>query len=434
MSRCVFASCVGLVFALLLAACSRRSNDMVEEENSPFQKPPNAEKASREDRAALARDNTRFALDLHRKLPREGNLVTSPFAVSTVLAMTLAGASEETADEMKRALRFTLDRDKLHPALGSLLWDLSGQGKPRGYNLELANGLWLDQGIKAKADFLDTLSNNYSSRRQVVDFTDANRTCRTINDWVNKQTEGRIKEVIRPDEIESDDRLVLASAVSFQGQWRQRFSPSRTTDGPFHVSPDRKVSVPLMAQKGEFRYFSSGKGKSDGESLQLVVLPFKGATMEFLVLLPFKGSDLAGLEKTLTEEKLVRWLGRAEPREVRLTLPRFEMHTQRLDLIAPLKALGMRKAFQPVPSSRFPGISSTVPLRLNRAKQDAVVVVNEKGAEGAAVAHAGADKKDGDREPEPVEFRADRPFLFLIRHAKSGTILFLGRVTDPSAG
>jgi serpin B len=432
MSRFITVSSVGLVFAVLLAGCSRRSADRVEE-TSPFEKPRNAKKASGEDRAALARDNMRFALDLHRQLPRDGNLVTSPFAVSSVLSMCLAGAEDLTADEMKRAMRFSLPSDRLPSAFGALLWDLNGQGKPQGYELKLANALWLDRSIEAKSDFLDTLANNYSSRGQLVDFHDSDRACRTINDWVQEQTAGRIQEVIRPDEIEANDRFVLASSVSFLGQWEHPFSPSQTREGPFHVSPDRRVSVPMMAQEGEFGYYSSGKGNGAGEALQVVVLPFEGETMQFVVLLPRKGGDLAELEKTLTDEKLVRWIGRAKSREVRLMLPRFKIHTRRLPLIDSLKALGMRKAFEKGPS-RFPGISSTVPLRLNRVIQDAVVVVNEKGAEGATVVYGKGRDKDKAPDHEPVEFRADRPFLFLIRHADSGTILFLGRVTDPTAG
>jgi serpin B len=432
MSRFIAVSSVGLVFAVLLAGCSRRSDERVEE-TSPFQKPRNAEKASGEDRTALARDNTRFALDLHRQLHPDGNLVTSPFAVSTVLAMSLAGAQGKTADEMKQALRFSLDQDRLHPGFAALLWDLNGRGQPRPYSLHLANALWTNRSIELEKEFLDTLEGNYSIGGEHVDFRNPREACRTINDWAHKQTAGRIKEVIQPDEVDENTRLVLASAVSFQGRWQIPFSASRTREGPFHVSSDKTVNVPLMETEANFRYGSFPDGANEKEVSQLIILPFRGATLEFVALLPDKADGLAELEKRLTAEKLGQRIAGARHHTVRLTMPRFEMRS-RLALDPTLQALGMLRAFKPGQAD-FSRLTRTIPIHIDRVVQEAMIVVNEKGAEAAAVVRAmDKDKDKGEVDSDPVEFRADRPFLFLIHHADSGTILFLGRVTNPAAG
>jgi serpin B len=297
-----------------------------------------------------------------------------------------------------------------------------------GYSLRLANALWTDRRIELQRDFLDTLASNYSARGQVVDFRDRETACRTINDWAKEQTGGRIKEVVTPPELDEDTKLLLASAVAFRGQWYQKFSAAQTKDGPFHVTAERTVTVPLMEQKGKFRYYPPEDEEKD-RAFQLLTLPFRGRAIEFVVLLPRKVDGLAELEKGLTWKTLDNRIRQAAPHEVRLTMPRFEMRT-RLSLIEALEALGMKRAFERK-AADFTGVTTTVPLHISRAVQEAMVVVNEEGAEAAAVAHVG--KKDKGKEPPgPVEFRADRPFLFLIRHAESGTILFLGRVSNPA--
>jgi serpin B len=428
MFRIVAWSSVGLAFALVVG-CSRRGPSEAALEDAPaFREPANAVKADSKDTTTLAGDNTRFALDLHRRLGRTGNLVASPFAVSTVLGMSLAGARGETADEMKKALRCSLALDQFHPTVGALLWDLHGRGKMKGYSLRLASGLWIDRGLDVKRDFLDSLEGNYSAGRHSVDFKDRQGASRAINDWARKQTAERIGEVITPGELDANTRLVLASAVYFRGQWHHRFSPGNTKEGPFHVSAERTVDVPLMEQEGKFEYYPPRREAE--ERFQMVILPFRGRAMQFIVLLPRKVEGLPELEKTLTQELLDRWIDRSAPFQVQLTLPRFEMRS-RLALVEPLEALGMKKAFKETEAD-FSGVTTTMRLHINRVVQEATVVVNEEGAEAAAVAHgAMKDKSKGGPEGE-VEFRADRPFLFLIRHARTGTILFLGRVSNPA--
>jgi serpin B len=432
MSRIVIASSLGLVFALLIAGCSRPAADVDRETSfTSFEKPRNAEKATPEDRAALARDNTAFAFDLHRQLPRDGNLITSPFAISTVLSMCLIGAEEETGKEMKQALRFSLAPKAIPPAFASLLWDLAGGKQSPGYRLRLANALWTDRSIELTRVFSAMLKSNYSSAGQVVDFKERDKACRTINAWAKEQTGGEISDVISPEELHPLDRFLLTSAVSFRGQWAKPFSTRQTQVGPFHVSRDRTVKIPLMTQEEDLQYYSSGKRENDKSPVRLVVLPFRGSVMQFVVLLPHKPDGLNNLEKTLTPDVLNRWIEEAGYQKVNLTLPRFTMRTKRLSLNKPLETLGMKKAFEEG-ANKFPGISTTLPLRLARVMQEAMVTVDEEGARAAAVADAKG--RDKGKEPEKVVFRADRPFLFLIRHKESGTVLFLGRVVNPAAG
>jgi serpin B len=396
-------------------------------DESPVIAPANAGQASEEDYRALVRDNTRFALDLHARLPRDGNLVTSPFAVSSVLAMLSAGARGETLSEMNKALRFSLAQQQLHPAFASLVRDLHSQEKPHGYTLHFANAVWTDQSIELLPDFLTTLDRNYSVSGHPVNFTNPEDACRAINDWASAQTQKQITEVIRPQEVHADTKLLLASAVSFRGRWQEPFQPPQTKDAGFTIAPGKTVSVPMMHQGAVFEY-AADADEPTKETFQLVRLPFRGRQMEFVILLPRQVDGLAALEKNLTSERLDTWISRSRPHLVFLQLPRFRMGS-RLSLVEQLKALGMKRAFDR-DKADFSAIFAPVALHLDSVLQEAVIEVNEEGAKAAAVASAKAKDK-GKGASLPVEFHADHPFLFLIRHPASGTILFLGRVSNP---
>jgi serpin B len=344
--------------------------------------------------------------------------------------MSLAGAKGETAEEMKRALRLSLSDERLHPAFGSLLWELYGQGQPRGYTLRLANALWADESIKLAQPFLDTLRDNYSISGQTVDFRDREKAAQIINDWGKEQTAERIEKVISPEEINKDDLFVLASAVAFQGVWASKFDPRHTQERDFHVSKKRTVKVPMMRQEGEFKFYPFVGEEESIKSVRILCLPFRGKEMEFIALLPAEPDGLAELETSLTPKQLDEWLSFPPwGRKVRVAFPRFTLRT-RQSLIDPLRGLDMKRAFEPGKSD-FSGISQTHPMFLNWVMQQTTVTVDEEGSTATTVAVPKGAK--GGPPPGWVNFSADRPFLFLIRHARTGTILFIGRVVDPTA-
>lgn len=383
--------------------------------------PARAEKPDvKGDGAEIVKGNNAFALDLYAQLrAQDGNLFLSPASLSTALAMTSAGASGETLAEMTKALHFTLPQEKLHPAFASLLHHLDTEAVKRPYQLSVANRLWGQKGYTFLAEFLTATKDHYGAGLEEVDFKSATEDARkTINAWVEKRTQEKIKDLLAEGILNNETRLVLTNAVYFKGDWDSPFKKDETKDGPFYVGPDRTVTVPLMRQKNRFGYL-------DGKTFQLVRMPYAGRELSMVVLLPKKRDGLPELEKELTASHMDRWLNSAEMARVDVTLPRFQL-TGAFSLKERLEALGVRQAF--TRAADFSRLNGQKDLYLSAVVHKAFVDVNEQGTEAAGATAVVVETKG--LVITPV-FRADHPFVFLIRDDRSGSILFLGRVANP---
>jgi serpin B len=363
--------------------------------------------------------NNAFALDLYARLrEKEGNLFYSPYSISTALAMTYAGARGETAKQMAGVLHFSLDSERLHPAFAELIRSCNGHGLPRDVQLNVAQSLWGDATMVVNRDFQDLLRANYGARLRLVDFEKQSEAARRqINRWVENRTNDRIKELLHSDDIDPMTRMVLVNAIYFKAAWQKPFKKEATEkDVEFHAA-GKKVKVAMMHQTDTFNY-------TEGEDFQAVELPYEGGDVSMVVLLPRAKDGLAKLEQSLTPAKLDGWLAKPAPRVVKVALPRFRVEA-RFQLGDRLKAMGMSLAFSP--GADFSGISSSEKLMISKVIHQAFVDVNEEETEAAAATAVVFTRGGG-----PKEFRADHPFLFLVRDRQTGTILFLGRVTDPS--
>jgi serpin B len=377
---------------------------------------------------ALAQSNNEFAIDLYGRLSAKetGNVFFSPYSISTALAMTYAGAEGQTEKQMAEVLRFGLPEERLHAAFASLRQSSDpGNSKP-GYQLRVANRLWGQQGFHFMPAFQQTVRTSYGAELAPVDFarqTEAAR--RTINGWVEKETEQKIKDLIAPGVLDSMTRLVLTNAIYFKGTWTDEFKKEATKDAPFHRSGQRQVSVPMMYQKDHFKYAAVG-------DLQILELPYgRDRHLSMVVLLPKQVDGLAQLEKKLSRENLQEWLTGLRSQEVKLFLPRFKM-TSQFQLKDVLESMGMTLAFTPRQAD-FSGISSEEELFISAVIHKAFVDVNEEGTEAAAATGVAVAVTSAPVRQEPIVFRADHPFVFLIREQRSGSILFLGRLLDPKA-
>ena len=367
----------------------------------------------------VVRGNTEFALALYHKLrTTEGNLFFSPYSISTALAMTYAGARGNTAAQMAQALHFPLDQEQLHPAFASLearLGDIGGKGH---IQLRVANALWPQEGYVLLDAFLALTKRYYGVRVTAVDYGEAETARRTINAWVEEKTEDKIQDIIPSGLLDELTRLVLVNAIYFKGDWASQFDQSLTNDAPFWVTPDEQIQAPMMSQVHGFRY-------GEGDGLQVLELAYAGDDLSMVVLLPREIDGLAELEERLTVENLDRWTRRARQREVEVSLPRFEI-TFPARLSGILMSMGMVDAFG---DADFSGMDGTKLLQIAAVLHKAFVAVNEEGTEAAA-ATAVIMKLKALPSPLPV-FRADHPFVFLIRENSTGSILFLGRVANP---
>ncbi|MBN1658994.1 MAG: serpin family protein [Anaerolineae bacterium] len=376
---------------------------------------------------ALAEGNSAFAWDLYRLLGKEeGNLFYSPYSISLALTMTYAGARGETERQMADTLHFDLPQAALHPAFDVLAAALESrsegerEGEGDRFRLNVANSLWGQEGYPFLPAFLDLLDIYYSAGLRRLDFASAPDAARqVINDWVEEQTEGRIEDLIPPDLINSLTRLVLANAIYFNASWAYPFEEGATTDGPFHLPGGGEVVVPMMRQTESFAYAA-------GDGYQAIELPYTGHQISMLILLPDEG-EMQAFEDSLDAGRVSEILAELRGEQVALTMPRFEFESE-FSLADALIELGMVDAFGA--GADFSGMTGSPDLSISAVVHKAFVSVDEEGTEAAAA--TAVIMLESAMPAEPVEMTVDRPFLFLIRDVPTGTLLFVGRVIDPT--
>lgn len=372
------------------------------------------------------RGSNAFAVDLYAQLRSQpGNLFFSPESISTAFAMAYAGARGQTADEMQHVLHFTLPTAQLHPAMGALLAAMNAQHN--GYQLRVADALWAQQDASFLPSYVKLVQTDYAAGFHRVNFkASPDAVSNAINHWVEQQTNNKIQNLIGPGVLTLATRLVLTNAIYFKGDWLNPFEKASTQIEEFHTSSSQFVMAPLMHRTGSYRYY-------DGATFQALELPYSGDELSMDVLLPKSNDGLAALEQSFTASAAGDWLQKLEPVDkVILTFPRFTM-TQQFELSHALSAMGMPQAFGD--AANFSGMTGKPDFTISAAIHKAYIDVNEQGTEAAAatsiILRATAARVPFP-EPPPIVFRADHPFLFLIRDTKSGAILFLGRVTDPT--
>jgi serpin B len=418
-----------LLLAALPAGCARTPGRPAGPERLPeVTRPERADQAKPDDVRAVAHGNNAFAFDLHPRVPPSdgGNQFFSPFSLSTALGMTYAGARGDTAAEMARVLHFPFRGERAHLGYAGLLDKLFGAGKPAGVQLSTANALWGPR--EYKKDFLSINRDCYAAHLRKIELVGAEPV---INAWAEKQTAGRIKNLLAPDTLDGNSVLVLTNAVYFKGEWKYRFQESETRDQEFRTPGSPKRQLPTMHQVAALRYTHTGEGEPAAKVLEL---PYKGGDLSMVVVLPDADDGLREVEGALTAEKLDGWLARMRETDVRVRLPRFKIEGKTVKLNDQLRALGMRRAFQ-LGAADFSGMcGGPGEVFIDKAFHQAFVEVNEKGSEAAAataVIMADKDKGGPSKPREPVQFTADHPFLFLIRDHRTGCILFMGRLNAP---
>jgi serpin B len=382
--------------------------------------------------ASFAENNNDFAFSLYRQFNQKpGNLFLSPFSIRTALATAYAGARGETAQQMSEALRFPPSDEALHMALCAIIERLKAPDDSN-FELTIANSLWSQEGSPLLSDFLEIISRHYRGVLHSTDFHNSPELAhKTINRWVEEQTKQRIHDLIPMGGINTWTRLVLANAVYFKGLWELKFDKLETRDRPFHINLARKVRSPLMHKQTCVRHMET-------LSFQAVDLDYQDCDLSMLVLLPKRWYALRLLERRLSARMIHDCLTQLRVREIKLFIPRFKMTWDSVEIGERLRQLGMQLPFD-TRRADFSGIDGIEPpneesLFISAIFHKAFVEVNEEGTEAAA-ATAMAVEFSSRRQilPEwiPV-FRADHPFLFAIHVRMSGTILFLGRVSNPA--
>jgi serpin B len=385
---------------------------------------------SNEGLTELVRGNNEFAIDLYGRVAQgAGNRFISPFSVSCALAMTYGGARGDTATQVAKAMHFKLPAEELHPAFHRLIADLhhrnDSQADPkasRAVELLTANALWSQSGERILPEFQKLIESNYEGGLVPVDFRQSPEAARDhINHWVEEHTRGKIKDLIKPQLIDSRTVLILTNAIYFKALWAVPFAPGLTRPDDFQASAGEKVRVDMMHLSARFGY-------SADDAAQTLELPYQGGNLSMVVVLPKTADGLGRLESALSLAKLEGWISALAQRRVEVSLPRFKL-TAECELKEALSSLGMPVAFAGGEAD-FSGMTGTRDFAISAVVHKAFVEVEEKGTEAAAATGV-VMSRAAIALPPPTVFRADHPFLFLIRDNRNGTILFLGRMVRP---
>ncbi|MDY6959791.1 MAG: serpin family protein, partial [Halobacteriota archaeon] len=276
-------------------------------------------------------------------------------------------------------------------------------------------------------DYFSTVEEYYGGKATNLDFrSDTENSRITINDWVEEKTDGRIKDLIPPGILKPSTRLVLTNTIYFKANWSSQFDTELTREQDFKLDSGGKVKVEMMHKTDSFNYGETG-------DLQILEMPYKGNDLSMLILLPkegilSKGGDIDELEDSFSLENIDDWKENMNWELVEVSLPKFKFETKYF-MKDDLKEMGMPTAFK-YPEADFTGMSPTDELAIDKVIHQTFIEVNEAGTEAAAA--TAMMNAMGISLSGPKTFTADHPFIFIIQEKETGTILFLGRVSDPS--
>ncbi|XP_066528063.1 leukocyte elastase inhibitor-like isoform X1 [Hoplias malabaricus] len=410
--------------------------------------------------------NTSFALDLFKKIResnKTGNVFYSPLSISSALAMVYLGAAGRTEAQMSevlsfnkamksksaqaatvqqaqkvqkaqlpvalqnKSLHFTKATDDIHTGFKKLISELNKPGVP--YSLSLANRLYGEQSYKFVEKFLHNTKTYYSAELEKADFkTNAEAARGNINEWVEKHTQEKIKDILAKGDVDSLTRLVLVNAIYFKGSWDKKFQESSTSEVPFKLNKNSTKPVQMMRQKAKFPLVYIPE-----MSCRILEMPYAGKELSMIIMLPNEIEDnstgLEKLEQNLTYKNFVEWTQpeRMDTVEVQVFVPRFKLE-ETYDMKKLLVSMGMVDAFDDTKCD-FSHMSPSNDLVLSKVIHKSFVEVNEEGTEAAAATAAVMMCRCAIMPPEV--FMANHPFLFFIKHNATQSILFCGRYCSP---
>ncbi|KAM9228567.1 heterochromatin-associated protein MENT-like [Leptosomus discolor] len=397
-----------------------------------------------------------FTLDLYKKLNETAkgqNIFFSPWSIATALAMVYLGARGDTATQMAEVLHFnqtageegsseatrsSLGRPKkrkmdpehkqaenIHSGFRELLSAINKLSST--YLLKSANQMYEDKTYPLLPKFLQLITSYYNAKPQAVNFKTAAEQARAlINSWVENETERKIQDLLPAGSLNSRTVLVLVNAIYFKGNWEKKFLEKNTCEMPFRLSKTKIKPVQMMFLRDTFLILRETTMK-----FKIIELPYVENELSMFVLLPDDINDnttgLELVERELTYEKLAEWTKSANmmKAEVDLYLPKLKLE-ENYDLKSTLGSMGIQNAFDSVQAD-FTGMSVKKELFLSEVIHKAFVEVNEEGTEAAAATGILVLRS----KAPTTTFKADHPFLFFIRHNKSQTILFFGRLCSP---
>ncbi|UCF13766.1 MAG: serpin family protein [Thermoplasmatales archaeon] len=366
-----------------------------------------------------------FAFDIFREVHEvnEGNLFISPYSIFTALAMTYEGARGETAKEMASVLNVKQDNESFHIYMKNLYEVLNTKNEE--YNISTANALWVKENLQLLEAYLNVIREYYGGDATEVDYSNPTEAAAIINQWVENHTNGLIKDLITADAISPLTALILTNAIYFKGIWKTQFDPVNTTNRTFETNAETSVEAPTMSlidTEDVFYY-------TETDDLQILELPYTGDDISMIILLP-KNNDLSTAIDTIDIEMFSEWTGSMVETKMDIYLPKFKVETS-YSLGDYLIDLGMNIPF--TSDADFSGITGGRDLFISKVLHKAFIDVNEEGTEAAAATAVIMELTTVNGGSPRIVFDCNHPFMYLIQHKQTESILFMGSISDPLA-
>ncbi|XP_025970699.1 ovalbumin-like [Dromaius novaehollandiae] len=386
---------------------------------------------------SISAANAEFCFDMFKELKVhhvKENIFYSPLGIISTLSMIYLGARGNTEFQMEKVLHFDEIAGlggaiytkcgksvNIHILFKELLSDITAP--KANYSLHIANRLYAEKTYPILPIYLKCVKKLYRAGLETINFKTASDQARQlINSWVENQTNGQIQDFLEPGSVDLNTALLLINAIYFKGMWKKAFREEDTQEVLFSMTKQESKPVQMMCQNGTFKIAVVAD-----EKIKVLELPYAGRELSMLVLLPEDASSLEQLESTISFEKLTEWTSpnMMEKKTVKVYLPRMKIE-EKYNLTSVLTALGMTDLFSPL--ANLSGISAAETLKMSEALHEASMEVSEAGTEVAGSTGAMGEIK---HSPVSEEFRADHPFLFLIKHNPTNIIIFFGRCFYP---
>jgi len=365
----------------------------------------------------MAQSNNELSIKLYNQLSAQDqnqSIFFSPFGIYMAFGMAYEGSDGNTAKQIESVFKFIPSNQDRWNEFSNLYNNLNRKDSP--YKLSIANAFWVANKYPILKSYTDILKDYYHAVAYNVDFCkEPANSAQQINKWARDNTNNKINQVVQADSFDCLTKLVLTNAVYFKGTWVTEFDKNQTKESDFFVNPNEVKKVPMMyIKKGNFKY-------TENEVMQMLEMPYKGKDLSMLILLP--KHNINELEKNLTGDNLDELQKQLTKEEVNVYIPKFKLELS-YHLPEELKALGIEDAFSEG-SADFSKITGNPDLYIYDVIHKSFVEVNEEGTEAAAVTVIVFAAKAIPQEP--VTFKADHPFIFIIKDNKTGLILFMGK-------
>jgi serpin B len=406
-----------MILLLVFSSCSKK--ELIREQGC-IEKNPIDDIVSQD---SIIRGLNEFSFELYRELNQSysENIFFSPLSISAALAMTYAGAENTTAAEMRNTMNFGPQRMDFHKEYGNVLDTLSMNNED--FEMNIANAIWVQKKYALLKKYQSIVQNAYLSESRELDFEHQGEVSRSIiNSWVEDKTNNRIKDLIPPNVITPDTRLILTNAVYFNAEWANPFNEKMTRKEPFYLLDGSEIFCDMMYQSYYFQYSQSAR-------YQILEIPYKGYDYSMIIILPKTTLGINQLIDKLDVSVLEKHDENKKGEEVQVNFPKFKMDTD-YSLVDALYKMGMHEAFST--QADFSAMTGGKDLMISDIIHKAFIEVDEKKTEAAAATAVIMKLTSMPSVPKmPIEFRADHPFIFMIRHNATKAIIFMGQISKP---